>query len=35
MLPLYDMLSNAGNGRAMDLLARQFKLSQEQAELAV
>ena len=35
MLTLFDMLSNADNGRAMDLLARQFKLSQEQAELAV
>lgn len=35
MRPLYDMLSNAGNGRAVDLLARQFKLSQDQADLAV
>jgi hypothetical protein len=35
MLPLYDMLANADNGRAFDLLARQFDLSRQQAELAV
>jgi len=35
MMPLIDMLNNADNGRAMDLLARQFNLSQQQAQLAV
>jgi hypothetical protein len=35
MLPLYDMLANAQNGRGMELLARQFNLSQQQAQLAV
>jgi hypothetical protein len=35
MLPLYDMLANAQNGRGMEILARQFNLSQQQAELAV
>lgn len=35
MLTLFDMLSSADNGRAMDLLARQFDLSRQQAELAV
>jgi hypothetical protein len=34
MLPLYDLLSRAGDGRAMELMARQFQLSQEQARLA-
>jgi hypothetical protein len=34
MLPLYDLLSRAGDGRAMELMARQFHLSQEQARLA-
>ncbi|WP_127599345.1 DUF937 domain-containing protein [Nitratireductor alexandrii] len=35
MLPLYDMIANAQNGRAMDLLARQFNLSQQQTQLAL
>jgi len=35
MMPLYDMLTQADNGRAMDLLARQFDISRQQAELAV
>jgi hypothetical protein len=35
MLPLFDMLANAQNGHGMEMLARQFKLSQQQAELAV
>ena len=35
MLPLYDMLANAQNGHGMEMLARQFNLSQQQAELAV
>lgn len=35
MLPLFDMLANADNGRGLDLLARQFNLSRQQAELAV
>ncbi len=35
MLPLFDMLSQAQNGRGMELLARQFNLSQQQAQLAV
>lgn len=35
MLPLFDMLSQSQNGRGMELLARQFNLSQEQAQLAV
>lgn len=32
---LFETLINADNGRAMDLLARQFELSRQQAELAV
>jgi len=35
MLPLFDMISQAQDGRGMDLLARQFNLSQQQAQLAV
>lgn len=35
MLPLFDMLAGAQNGRGMELLAKQFNLSQQQAELAV
>jgi hypothetical protein len=35
MLPLYDMLANAQNGQGMEMLARQFNLSQQQAQLAV
>ena len=35
MLPLYDMIANAQNGQAMDLLARQFNLSQQQTQLAL
>lgn len=35
MMPLIDMLTNAQDGRGMELLARQFNLSQQQAELAV
>jgi len=35
MLPMFDMLANADNGRALDLIARQYNLSREQAELAV
>jgi hypothetical protein len=35
MLPLFDMLSQAQDGRGMELLARQFNLSQQQTQLAV
>ena len=35
MLPLYDMLANAQNGHAFDQMARQFGLSQSQAQAAV
>src|SRR5690606_29579282 len=35
MLPLFDMLTQAQNGRGMELLAKQFNLSQQQAQLAV
>lgn len=35
MQPLFDMLTNAQNGQGMDLLARQFNLSQQQTELAI
>ena len=35
MVPLYDMLANAQNGQAIDLLARQFDINKKQAELAV
>src|SRR5215470_18613965 len=32
---IFDMLANAQNGKGLDLLARQFNLSRQQAELAV
>jgi hypothetical protein len=35
MLPMFDMLANADNGKAIDLIARQYNLSRQQAELAV
>lgn len=35
MLNLFDMLSQAQNGQGMDILARQFNLSRQQADLAV
>lgn len=35
MPTLFDMMANAQNGQGMDLLARQFGLSQQQAQLAV
>lgn len=35
MATLFDMLAGAQGGRGMDLLARQFNISQQQAELAV
>lgn len=35
MLPLFDMLAQAQNGQGMQLLAKQFNLSQQQAQLAV
>lgn len=35
MPTLFDMLNNAQDGQGMDLLARQFNLSRQQAELAV
>jgi hypothetical protein len=35
MPTLFDMLANAQNGQGLDLLARQFNLSREQAELAL
>jgi hypothetical protein len=35
MLSLFDMISQAQGGRGMELLARQFNLSQQQAQLAV
>ena len=35
MLPLFDMLANAENGKAIDLLSRQFNLSRQQTELAL
>lgn len=34
MLPLYEMLAKAQNGQGLDLLARQFDLNRQQAELA-
>lgn len=34
MLPLYQMLTQAGDGRAIELMARQYRLTQEQAQLA-
>ena len=35
MLPLFDMLAGAQNGRGVELLARQFNLTQQQAQLAM
>ena len=35
MLPLFDMLSNAQNGNALEQMARQFGLSQQQAQEAM
>jgi hypothetical protein len=35
MATLFDMLAGAQGGRGMDLLAKQFNISQQQAELAV
>jgi hypothetical protein len=35
MLPLFDMLAQAQNGQGIDALARQFNLSQQQAQAAV
>lgn len=35
MLPLYDMLANAQNGKGMEMLARQFNLTQQQTEAAM
>ena len=35
MLPLFDMLNNAQNGNGIAALARQFNLSQQQAQAAV
>lgn len=35
MLPLYDMMMQAQNGKAMEVMARQFGLAQEQANKAV
>lgn len=35
MLSLFDMISQAQGGRGMELLARQFNLSQQQVQLAV
>jgi hypothetical protein len=35
MLPLFDMLANAQNGKGLDLLSRQFGLTQQQTELAL
>ena len=35
MLPLFDMLANAQNGQAMEALARQFNLTQQQTQAAV
>jgi hypothetical protein len=35
MLPLFDMLAKAQGGQGMDMLAKQFNLSREQAQLAV
>ena len=34
MLPLYQILAQAGDGRAIELMARQYRLTQEQAQLA-
>jgi hypothetical protein len=35
MPTLFDMLNSADNGRGLDLLARQFNINRQQAELAV
>ncbi|MEP9370798.1 DUF937 domain-containing protein [Mesorhizobium sp. KR1-2] len=35
MLPLFDMLNNAQNGKGMEALARQFDLSMQQTQAAV
>src|SRR5690606_10837476 len=35
MLPLFDMLANAQNGNAINQMARQFGLSQQQAQEAM
>jgi hypothetical protein len=35
MLPLFDMLAQAQNGRSIEMLAKQFNLSQQQTEAAV
>ena len=35
MASLYDMLANAQNGQGMEMLARQFGLSQQQTQAAV
>ncbi len=35
MPTLFDMMSNAQNGQGMEMLARQFNLSQKQAQQAV
>jgi hypothetical protein len=35
MLPLFDMLANAQNGNGIEMLARQFNLSQQQTQLAL
>ena len=34
MMPLFDMLNNADNGKAMELMARQYGLTQQQVQLA-
>ena len=35
MLPLFDMLANAQNGKGMEALARQFNMSMQQTQAAV
>lgn len=35
MLPLYEMMANAQNGQALELMARQYNLSQQQMQLAM
>ncbi len=35
MLPLFDMMMQAQNGAAMEAIARQFNLAQEQATKAM
>jgi hypothetical protein len=35
MVPLFDMIANAQNGKGMEMLARQFNLNQQQAQLAL